>query len=275
MHLLDTLLNVDQQAYIEFCNEKNRPWCPNGSISIFTYEQGEWALKQVPLTADEYRQKYDPKTVHFCFLRHGETKFNAQERMQGVCDAPLTVTGIAQAEESRDALRSIHFDQCISSDLGRALATAEILCKGRNILIREEKRLWEVNFGCLEGTKISEDKENIFRRFRTSDYTDVGGENMDMVMARIRPCLREVIDAAEDGDRIMLVSHGNVYMILLQKLFGISFDEVIAGSKKDGFNPIPNCGIFSFSWNTEKGFILDSLMVSAADFAKGKKILLK
>lgn len=84
-------------------------------------------------------------------MRHGQTRFNLQKRIQGACDSPLTEEGIAQARAAHDYFteQGIQFDRVYSSTQERACDTAELV-SGRTDYIRL-KGLKEQDFGAFEG----------------------------------------------------------------------------------------------------------------------------
>ena len=84
-------------------------------------------------------------------MRHGQTRFNEQRRIQGVCDSPLTELGIKQAQQAADYFKDkgIVFEEIYSSTQERACDTAEIV-SGRKDIIRL-KGLKEWDFGTFEG----------------------------------------------------------------------------------------------------------------------------
>lgn len=88
-------------------------------------------------------------------VRHGETDWNLQERMQGQADNPLNDTGRKQAQIVADKLRGITFDAAFSSTLCRAAATAEIILGQQKDLLQKDARVMEIGFGPWEGEKIS------------------------------------------------------------------------------------------------------------------------
>ena len=82
------------------------------------------------------------KTLYI--IRHGETEWNKIGRYQGITDVPLNDNGIAQAKACANALKDVHFDRILSSDLSRALVTAETIRGNRNVDITVDSRLREV-----------------------------------------------------------------------------------------------------------------------------------
>ena len=89
-------------------------------------------------------------------IRHGETDWNKQKRMQGQTDIPLNEYGRKLAHITAEAISDIDFDIVYSSPLIRAKETAEILTGGRNIHITTDERLKEISFGNDEGVPSME-----------------------------------------------------------------------------------------------------------------------
>ncbi len=90
------------------------------------------------------------KTVHFYYVRHGETIFNVTNKSQGQCDNPLTLKGVEQAYQCAKNLESIHFDKVFSSTSERAIDTADIIIENKNVTIIPLKGLKEMSFGIKE-----------------------------------------------------------------------------------------------------------------------------
>lgn len=89
-------------------------------------------------------------------IRHGETEWNVQQRLQGEKDIPLNSTGKQQAESLREKLSHIQFHAAYSSDLSRALETAEIVLGKKQIPITKTPSLRETKLGAWEGTTIQD-----------------------------------------------------------------------------------------------------------------------
>ena len=84
-------------------------------------------------------------------IRHGETPWNAEGRLQGQTDIPLNENGIRLAKITGEALKDVPFDFAISSPLKRARQTAELVLAGRQIPVLEDARIEELSFGSWEG----------------------------------------------------------------------------------------------------------------------------
>src|SRR6266545_5850147 len=120
-------------------------------------------------------------------VRHGETDWNAERRVQGHSDTPLNETGRAQAVALADALEGKEIDAVYSSDLLRAHETARIVAKRRGLEVTAIRDLRERNFGTWEGLT----DEEIFDRFPHARHGSWGdAETKDEMAGR-------VLDAAE------------------------------------------------------------------------------
>ena len=107
------------------------------------------------------------------FVRHGETDMNARNMFYGWYDADINAKGISQAEELRDAFRDIHVDAIYSSDLKRALHTAEIIADGSPIETMPEIR--ELYYGAWENRtweSMTESDHELLKKWR-DDWTNL------------------------------------------------------------------------------------------------------
>lgn len=89
-------------------------------------------------------------------VRHGQTDWNVERRVQGRTDVPLNQEGIKQAYVAKEKLKEEKIDLMVSSPLKRAKQTAEIINLERNAPIRLDKRLIEISYGKMEGKFSSE-----------------------------------------------------------------------------------------------------------------------
>ena len=147
-------------------------------------------------------------------IRHGITDWNIKHKLQGQTDVPLNDEGRAMAEEAHFEYRDINFDICFCSPLIRAVQTAEILLRVRDIPVYYDERLKEMCFGIYEGVEnifgIPDCPVNIF--FKTPEkYTDPpeGAESISELMARTAEFLRERVEPELDRGRdVLIVGHG-------------------------------------------------------------------
>lgn len=149
-------------------------------------------------------------------VRHGETNWNKEGRVQGIHDVPLNANGKYQALSKRGQFAGHHFTQVFSSPLARAKETAEIItskAKVDNFTINDD--LIEYDFGLRDGLTIEEDSKELEENSRRITPTDYEEEDQDAFMTRISKAL---IDAAALDGNVMLVSHGAVIATLIRML---------------------------------------------------------
>lgn len=152
-------------------------------------------------------------------IRHGQTEFNVQRRLQGRMDSPLTDLGVAQARRMGETLRGVVGPEgltVISSPLGRARRTAEIVCEtlGLDCAIELDPRLAEIDVGDWEGLN-GEEIETVTPGARTAPgwlLNAPGGETWETASARVAGWLDE--HDVRDGARRLVVSHGITGRIL-------------------------------------------------------------
>jgi 2,3-bisphosphoglycerate-dependent phosphoglycerate mutase len=152
-------------------------------------------------------------------IRHGETTWNAEGRIQGQTDARLSELGIRQAKALAKRLSDRKFDAVYSSDSGRAIQTANIIFPGQNLCL--DARLREMHYGVLEGktrAEFSPDEETNYLTYRQDPYNQriQEGENWQDLFARVDAWLKSL---PEDG-QIAAVTHGGVVRATLCLVVG-------------------------------------------------------
>lgn len=162
-------------------------------------------------------------------IRHGETVWNREHRMQGQQDSPLTEVGVRQARQLGQRFRKEAFGALYSSDLGRAHQTARSVADatGREVIV--DKRLRERHFGVFEGLtgdEIERDYPQEFLRFRSRDpaYAMPGGESALQFRERCITCLNELAERHPDG-RILVVTHGLVLDMLYRAANALTLEQ--------------------------------------------------
>lgn len=161
-------------------------------------------------------------------IRHGETLWNRERRMQGQTDTPLSDTGRAQAAALGERLASSPFVALYSSDLARARDTAHAIAQrtGRDIVL--DGRLRERRFGVFEGltyAEMSARHPEAFQRFqsRDPDYVIPGGECAREFHLRSLACLTEIAERHE-GEQVAVVTHGLVLDALYRAAHGLTLE---------------------------------------------------
>lgn len=147
-------------------------------------------------------------------VRHGETVWNAEGKMQGSMDIELNEKGIEAAKKLGEELKDIKFDRVYSSVLKRAYETAVLIKGDRDIEVIKDKRLIEMSFGCMEGSRFEEwlGDGNPLSHFFHAPHKFIppeGAESFEQVRDRTTEFVREVIEPLEkECERILIVAHG-------------------------------------------------------------------
>lgn len=155
-----------------------------------------------------------PQVALLCLVRHGETAWNAEGRVQGQTDVPLNVIGAAQASAVGVALAGERFAAIYSSDLTRVRQTAEPAAQRLGLAIRYDAALRERHYGMFETHTYREVRERFpddYARFRKKelDYDFRGGESLRLFNARALGCVRSLA-ARHPGESILVFTHGGV-----------------------------------------------------------------
>ena len=180
------------------------------------------------------------KTLYL--MRHGQTLFNLQHKIQGWCDSPLTELGIKQAKVAGKWFKDhdITFDHAYSSTSERCCDTLEIITDYKKPYKRL-KQLKERNFGDFEGE--SEDLNPKFDDFGYDDlFPHYGGERKEDVQKRLKETLTDVMDK-EDHQTVLALSHAGACMCFLSTV--IDPGEVL---KSGG---LTNCCILHFTFEND------------------------
>ena len=177
------------------------------------------------------------------FLRHGETEWNREKRIQGSTGwIDLTSDGVRVAEATRDGMLSsgLSFDRLYSSPYRRALHTAQIIGAGFGLEPVVDRRLHEISFGPYEGTFYGEGRfadDNIRCCFKDPlNYASREGcESFDDVLARVKDFFdMELAPLASRFSRVLVVAHGGVLRTVLRLAANIPLEDFWKGAQ-------PNC----------------------------------
>jgi probable phosphoglycerate mutase len=164
-------------------------------------------------------------TTRFVVVRHGQTQWNVEGRVQGHGDSPLTPLGIAQAEAIGARLARERFDVLVASDLGRTVQTAERIAAFSGLAVVTDASLRERNFGDGEGLTYEEIDARwpgVVSRIAEvdPDLAIPGGESRRAFHERIHRAF-EALARAHDGRRVLVVSHGGVLSTLYRVIHRI------------------------------------------------------
>lgn len=158
------------------------------------------------------------ETTRLIAVRHGETAWNVDTRIQGQIDIGLNATGLWQAQRAGQALADEDIGVIYASDLSRAWQTAEEIARPHGLTVQPEPRLRERAFGHLEGMSFAEIESTLpedARRWRERDpeFEPVGGESLLTFRDRITRVAAELA-ARHPGELVTLVAHGGVMDVL-------------------------------------------------------------
>jgi alpha-ribazole phosphatase len=159
----------------------------------------------------------------YYLIRHGETSWNKDNRIQGWTDISLSELGLKQAEVLAHALKQIPVQQVYSSDLARAYQTALAYqqLSGHQIVLDQDLR--EIHFGSWEGKTwqeiITENKDEYGSGlYDNPDSRTHMGESMNMFKARASLHFKNIVQK-HPNDNVLIFTHGgNIRMILLDLL---------------------------------------------------------
>ena len=158
-------------------------------------------------------------------IRHGETVWNRERRMQGHSDSPLSDIGLRQARLLALRLKEIEFAALYSSDSGRAQHTARSVAEVTGHALIVEPRLRERHFGVFEGLtgdEMQAQHPDAYARFKSRDphYAVPGGESATAFRDRALACLTEIA-GRHANDTVVIVTHGLVCDVAYRAAHGI------------------------------------------------------
>ncbi|MBO5509620.1 MAG: histidine phosphatase family protein [Lachnospiraceae bacterium] len=195
-------------------------------------------------------------------VRHGETLWNKEKRLQGSVDIELSDYGRRVAAETGIGLKNTRIDRIYSSPLKRAYVTAELIRGDRDIPIITDNRLRELCFGMYEGGDFSaliRDETLTLRYFFKQPQLYVApadGETLEALIARAGDFMREVIEplaADKSNERVMIVAHGALNKAIMSYIKGHSLEHFWSGGLQSNCNVI----IVDYSYEEKKYSIID------------------
>jgi probable phosphoglycerate mutase len=166
-------------------------------------------------------------TTRFGLIRHAQTQWNREKKIQGHYDSPLTNEGQRQAEKWGGLLNTVSWDRIIASDTGRAFETATRINTFLQISLTSDKRLREQNWGQWTGKTVREIKRDepqvLAKQIRAGwKFCPPDGEDRGSVSERSQDALREAA-GRWSGETILIVSHEGVIKSLIYHLSGRKF----------------------------------------------------
>jgi len=179
--------------------------------------------------------------TRICLVRHGETEWNAEGRVQGQTDIPLSAVGLAQAKAAADALARHDFSAIYSSDLMRVTQTAEPTVRRMALPLQLDVGLRERHFGIFERmlyTEVRERYPEYYARFRDKDpaFDFETGESLTTFFERSVAAVRRVVER-HPGEHALIFTHGGVLEMIYRhaKALGLSSERDF-GTPNAGLN---------------------------------------
>jgi phosphoserine phosphatase len=168
--------------------------------------------------------------MNIYLVRHGETSWNREERLQGLTDVPLNRFGVRQAQRLVPWLRKTNVATVVSSPLGRARRTAGILCAATYCPVVIDSRLCEIDHGPWAGCKISDLARRFPDAFATWRFSPdklamTACETLEAAYRRSSGVLCELVAANLSAD-VLIVSHGVTNALLVCAALGVPLSEI-------------------------------------------------
>jgi len=185
------------------------------------------------------------KETEIILIRHGETEWNSQQRMQGHSNSDLSSVGQAQIQALGQWMKNVPFDLIYSSDSLRAKQTAEAITQFSGHELKIDLRLREKNLGVFEGLTSEEARERhpeVFRLFKTagSKYVIDEGESTQQLQDRALEIVDE-IRIKHPEEHVLLVTHGGFIRVVMKHSLGLSLETPTRFL-------IRNTGVFRLVW---------------------------
>ena len=185
------------------------------------------------------------KETEIILIRHGETEWNSQQRMQGHSNSDLSSVGQAQIQALGQWMKNVPFDLIYSSDSLRAKQTAEAITQFSGHELQFDQRLREKNLGVFEGLTSEEARERhpeVFHLFKTagSKYVIDEGESTQQLQDRALEIVDEIrIKHLEE--LVLVVTHGGFIRVVMKHSLGLSLETPTRFL-------IRNTGVFRLVW---------------------------
>jgi probable phosphoglycerate mutase len=169
------------------------------------------------------------RTTTLLLIRHGETVWNRENRLQGHGDSPLTDIGLMQVNALGKRMQNVHFDELIASDLGRAQKTAAIIAEHTGHPVQSDHRLRERNYGILEGLPLDDIRDQYPEIYDHLIYNDANfvipeGESHRGHYQRNIDFFEE-FKATKEGTSAVLVVHGGVLDSLFRYIARLPLEQ--------------------------------------------------
>ena len=178
------------------------------------------------------------ETLKLYIVRHGETEWNVIKRFQGQLNTPLTENGMEKLKKTGKKLKNILFDEVYTSELGRTVASAEIILnenngyKNNKLELQKLAELNEVYFGVWQGLtyeevflKYPEEANNYFYNVKNYNAENVEAENLKVALERFLKGINKILNIHKSGN-ILVVTHGTVFEMFMNYVANNSIFDI-------------------------------------------------
>ena len=178
------------------------------------------------------------KVLKLYIVRHGETEWNVIKRFQGQLNTPLTEKGMEKLRETGKKLENVLFDEVYTSELGRTVASAEIILnenrgyRNKKLELKKLAELNEVYFGVWQGLtyeevflKYPEEANNYFYNVKNYKAENVEAEKLEDALERFLKGINKILDRHESGN-ILVVTHGTVFEMFINYVGNSSIFDI-------------------------------------------------
>ena len=178
------------------------------------------------------------ETLKLYIVRHGETEWNVIKRFQGQLNTPLTEKGMEKLRKTGKKLENVLFDEVYTSELGRTVASAEIILNENNgyknskLELQKLAELNEVYFGVWQGLtyeevflKYPEEGNNYFYNVKNYKAENVEAEKLEDALERFLKGINKILDSHESGN-ILVVTHGTVFEMFMNYVANNSIFDI-------------------------------------------------
>lgn len=162
--------------------------------------------------------------MEITFVRHAQSIWNAEDRWQGQTDVPLSEAGRSEARQVSMRLVGERFDRVVSSDLSRALDTAQAIVFEREIELSPGLREMHLGAWCgLPHAEVAARFPDELLALQRGDATRIGGdgESLPEFSTRVHQALASIVRSSGPSDRVLVVTHGGVIRAVMYELLGV------------------------------------------------------
>lgn len=159
-------------------------------------------------------------------VRHGETDWNRKKVFQGQTDTVLNHTGQLQAVAAQKAIAPLQLSAIYSSDLSRAIHTAEIINQPHGLTVNTDVRIREIGFGVFEGKShdqlLASEWADSFIQYKQDPFRNrpPEGEQPADALERVSAFLQDLCGAHQAGETVLVVAHGGSCRLLMCAAMG-------------------------------------------------------